>query len=55
MGIRDFLFVVDNPTSDPNCLLFTNGTCQACRNGLVVANGTCSGCLQGFYSQWQAG
>ena len=27
MGIRDFLITVDNPSTDPNCLVYTNGTC----------------------------
>jgi hypothetical protein len=49
MGIRDFLFVVDNPTTDPNCISFSNGQCNQCRYGLIVANSTCSVCLDGFY------
>jgi len=51
MGIREFLFIVDNPTTDPNCLLFNSTTnqCTQCRNALVIANSTCSACLDGFY------
>ena len=49
MGIRDFLFVVNNPTLDPNCISFSNNVCLTCRNGLVVQNGTCSACFSGFY------
>ena len=49
MGIRDFMVVVDNPTTDPNCISYLNNNCQTCRNGLIVQNGICSGCLSGFY------
>lgn len=49
MGLRDFILIVDNPTSDPNCLVYTNSQCQSCRNGLIIQNQTCSGCLDGFY------
>jgi hypothetical protein len=49
MGIRDFLLIVDNPTADPNCLSFNNGSCQSCRNSLTLQNGTCSACISGYY------
>ena len=49
MGIRDFMVVLNNPTTDPNCISFSNGVCQSCRNGLIVVNGTCNGCFSGFY------
>lgn len=49
LGIRDFLIVIDNPSTDPDCVVFTNKSCQVCRNGLIVVNGTCSGCLDSFY------
>lgn len=49
MGIRDFLLVVDNPTTDPNCINYSNNTCNQCRYGLIVVNSSCSACLDGFY------
>lgn len=49
MGLRDFQLVVDNPTTDPNCLDYSNNVCLLCRNNLVVANNTCSQCLPGFF------
>lgn len=49
MGIRDFQLLVDNPTTDADCLTYVNNTCLLCRNGLVVENNTCTGCLAGYY------
>ena len=49
MGVMDFMAIVDNPTTDPNCIGYSNNQCQACRNGLVIVNSTCQGCLPGFY------